>query len=97
MVAENIKYLYRAWLRLERVPSAIKLVYEDLCTESFYSPELDEYFQRPIRLGAPKPPTTAASYVVNWAEFKQFVDGVWNFIDTKVRENQAAANSGEAP
>ena len=35
--------------------------------------ELDDFFERPIRLAHPKPPLHAETYVVNWLEFLEFV------------------------
>ena len=51
---------------LARVPRAIRLTYEDLCREGFASPELDGFFERPIRFGNPKPPVSGAAYTENW-------------------------------
>lgn len=51
------------------VPQAIRLTYEDLCREGFASPELDAFFERPIRFGNPQPPVSGAAYTENWAAF----------------------------
>jgi len=59
---------------LMAVPSAIRLFYEDLCDPSFSSPELDEFFARPVRLSVPNRPVRTEDYVTNHAQFARFVD-----------------------
>jgi len=59
---------------LTAVPSAIRLYYEDLCDPAFSSPDLDEFFARPIRLQAPTRPVRTEDYVTNHAQFARFVD-----------------------
>lgn len=66
---------------LMAVPSAIQLFYEDLCDPSFSSPELDEFFARPVRLGAPNPPVRTEDYVTNHAQFARFVDTALKRVD----------------
>lgn len=59
---------------LARVPNAIGLTYEDLCRKDFASPELDSFFERPIRFGNPKPPVSGAAYTDNWEDFVTCLD-----------------------
>jgi hypothetical protein len=59
---------------LASVPDAIRLTYEDLCSQGFASPELDGFFERPIRFGDPKPPVSGAAYTENWDEFLACLD-----------------------
>lgn len=59
---------------LARVPRAIRLTYEDLCREGFASPELDAFFERPIRFANPKPPVCGAAYTANWDAFLACLD-----------------------
>ncbi len=55
------------------MPGAIHLVYEDLCDPNFHSTELDNYFERTIRIDNPKPSTKGRDYVTNWDEFESFI------------------------
>jgi hypothetical protein len=59
---------------LARVPNAIGLTYEELCSHGFASPELDHFFERPIRFGDPKPPVSGAAYTENWDDFLACLD-----------------------
>jgi len=54
---------------LARVPNAIRLTYEELCSDNFASPELDDFFERPIRFCNPRPPVSGAAYTGNWDDF----------------------------
>ncbi len=73
-VVSNLRYVVKGDTQLLKVPNAIALVYEDLCDPGFSSPALDAFFDRPIRLDDPKPPTSGETYVANWPEFRAFVD-----------------------
>ena len=73
-VAGNLRYVLKSAELLRRVPNAIALAYEDLCDPGFSDPGLDAFFGRRIRLDHPQPPTSGESYVVNWPEFRAFVD-----------------------
>src|SRR5690349_18869039 len=73
-VIGNLRYVLKSAEQLRQVPGAIALDYEDLCDPSFSDSRLDEFFGRPIRLDQPKPPTSGESYVLNWAEFREFVE-----------------------
>ena len=73
-ILSNLRYIVRSQARLARVPNAIALVYEDLCDPEFSDRSLDSFFGRRIRLDDPKPPTSGASYVANWEEFRAFID-----------------------
>lgn len=80
MAASNLQYVLNSIRQIERIPNRIALVYEDLCREDFHSPELDDYFARPIRLENPKPPLHGGEYVANWPEFHEFLtrrEAIW--------------------
>ncbi len=72
-VLGNLAYIHQGMARLRRVPRAIHLEYEDLCDPAYRSPALDDYFNRPIHIENPKPPTSGASYVENWEDFCAFI------------------------
>jgi hypothetical protein len=55
--------------KLARVPNAIRLSYEDLCTPGYVSPALERFFGRPVRLADPQPPVSGARYTGNWEGF----------------------------
>ena len=82
-VAGNVEYIHESWLRLNAVPNPIRLTYEDVCEPGASSPELDEYFKRPIRLDNPKGPTSGESYVTNWDEFERFVMRCWETLSNR--------------
>jgi hypothetical protein len=73
MVAANLRYVLDSLNLIQGIPQAIALTYEDICRKNFMSLELDDFFERPIRLAHPKPPLHAETYVVNWLEFLEFV------------------------
>jgi hypothetical protein len=73
LAAGNLRYVLDSIRLIESIPERIALVYEDLCREDFSSPELDDFFGRPIRLEAPKPPLHGSRYVANWPEFHAFL------------------------
>ncbi len=70
----HLLYIEQSWQRLKIIPNAIHLTYEDLCSDDFNNVQLDEYFQRNIKLMSPKKPTLAEHYVDNWQEFSTFID-----------------------
>lgn len=72
-VASNLAYVSRANRVLLRVPGAIHLGYEALCSADFQDPRLDAFFGCHIALSAPKPPTRGESYVTNWQAFVDFL------------------------
>ncbi len=72
-VLGNLAYVHNSLERLGVVPGAIRLTYESLCDPGFRCAALDGYFERPIRIEDPKPPTSGSGYVTNWDEFEDFV------------------------
>jgi hypothetical protein len=70
----NLAYIRASNSRLDAVPNAIRLAYEDLCEPGYSCPDLDSYFGRPIKLENPKPATSGATYVENWEELCTFLD-----------------------
>lgn len=73
-VEGHLNYIVSSWKRLQHLPGAIHLEYEDLCQPGFSDDGLDAFFGCEIRLKSPKPPTNAEHYVFNWEEFKAFID-----------------------
>ncbi len=73
----NLAYIRRSRAQLDGIPGAIHLWYEDLCRPDYASPELDEFFGRAVRFSDPRPPTTGASYVENWDEFREAAERLW--------------------
>ena len=73
-VVGHLKYVLEERQRLLRLTQAIQISYEALCSENFSSPELDEYFARPIRLSLPRTPVHAQSYVTNWDVYVRFIN-----------------------
>ena len=76
-VVSNLQYLLASEQQLNRISNAITLTYEDLCDPNFSHSRLDEFFGRSVKLANPKPPTSAASYVVNWTVFQDFVNRMY--------------------
>lgn len=70
---------------LLQIPNAIRLTYEQLCDPGFSSAALNALFERPIRIANPRPPTHAADYVDNWAEFTAFVHATADRFDSRIR------------
>lgn len=68
-----IDYLLRCQHALRRIPGAIQLSYEQLCTPGFRSEALDSFFARPLQFSDAREPTDARRYVSNHAELLEFV------------------------
>ena len=83
-VAGNIEYIHQSLHRLNEVPDPIKLSYEEMTQPGFSNPELDEYFQRPIRLEKPMGPTSGEKYVTNWEVFEGFVMRYWKSLSDRI-------------
>lgn len=73
-VENLLKYILNANDRLARIPNALHLTYEEICSPDFENATLDSFFERPVRISNPRGSTSASSYVENWDEFRQFVD-----------------------
>jgi hypothetical protein len=69
----TIKYILRCNAAIKRIPNAIHLSYEALCSPDFCSPQLDDFFARKIQLETPRPPTHGSSYVTNWDKFEELI------------------------
>ncbi len=54
---------------LENIPNAIRLSYEEICSEQFHSPDLERLFGRPISIDNPRPPISGEAYTENWGAF----------------------------
>lgn len=72
--AANLNYVMSSIRRIEEIPGAIALHYEDLCRDDFQDSRLDGFFARRIRIANPLPPLHGSSYVGNWHEFLEFLD-----------------------
>lgn len=69
----HLSYLLASLKVIERIPNAIRLTYEEICSPTFSSQALDAFFGREIKLDTPQPPTDAAHYVDNWHRFSEFI------------------------
>ena len=95
-VLDNLAYIHHSLIQLGRVPGAIRLTYEDLCDADFQNAELDGYFERPIRIDNPRPPTSGRDYVTNWEEFEAFVVNAYRRLQEKAGR-PGPGFSGDAP
>jgi len=73
-VLDHLRYIYKSEKLLGQIENSVRITYEDLCSPYFNNYELNDFFKRTVKLENPKKPVTAADYVVNWAEFKKFVE-----------------------
>lgn len=69
----TIHYILDSNAAIQRIPNAIRLNFEALCRPDFCSTELNDFFNRTIRLDHPRPPIHGSSYVTNWDKFEKFV------------------------
>ena len=69
----HVNYIARTHTRMREIPDAIEVYYEDMCTEDFDNPALNNYFGRRVELKAPKPPISVSQYVTNWQAYTEFV------------------------
>jgi len=74
-VLEHLGYVYKCDKLLGQIENGVRITYEDLCLPDFNNNELNDFFGRTVRIEDPKQPVSAADYVVNWEEFKKFVEG----------------------
>lgn len=82
-VMGNLAYIYKSNVQLSRVPNAIRLTYEELCDPGFHRPELDEFFDRPVRIDDPRPPTSGREYVTNWEVFEAFINKAYGEMQAR--------------
>ena len=73
-VLYHLNYVVKNQARMLKVPGAIEVFYEDMCTEDFEHRALNDYFARRIRLLDPKPPIKVSQYVANWQAYTNFVN-----------------------
>ena len=76
---------------LDQIENGVRITYEDLCRPDFNNNELNDFFERTVRLENPKPPVSAADYVVNWEVFKKFVEGSYQrmgLLQTKEKNSK---------
>jgi hypothetical protein len=69
----TINYILDSNAAIKRMPNAIQLNFEALCSPHFNSTELNDFFGREIRLDNPRPPVHGSTYVDNWDKFEKFV------------------------
>jgi hypothetical protein len=93
-VGSNLAYIFSSRVLLGNLVGAIQLSYEDLCQEGFQSPELDAFFERPVRLTGAKAPTSGKDYITNWDQFVQFIDHGLSQLNAQL-EAKRAAQSGQ--
>ena len=93
---DNLAYIHQSLIQLGMVPGAIRLTYEDLCDTEFQGTELDGYFERPIRIDNPRPPTLGRDYVTNWEEFEAFVVNAYRRLQEKAGR-PGPGSTGDAP
>jgi len=70
----HLAYIVQAQRLFESMPNCIHLWFEDLCSPGFCNEELNDFFQRPVKLEKPRPPIPGSGYVNNWVEFSAFID-----------------------
>jgi hypothetical protein len=61
---------------LAKVPNAVRVSYEQLCTADFRSREMERFFGRPIQIKEPVSPVSGDSYTGNWERFLSIVQDV---------------------
>lgn len=93
-VKGNVAYIFQSHALMSRIDGAIHLYYEDLCQPDYSSARLDKYFNRPIRLENPRPPTSGSQYMENWELFSGFVDEVWRLCKRAARKRKSGKTAG---
>lgn len=73
-VDAHLLYLLSCTRTFNRLRGAICVEFEQLCDRAFCHEALNDYFQRPIRLIAPRPPVDAATYIDNWPVFTRYIE-----------------------
>jgi len=81
-VRSNLAYIHASHQQMDAIAGAISLFYEDLCDPDYRNTELNGFFMRQVTLRDPQPPTSGASYVTNWDEFRSFVETYWHDLTT---------------
>lgn len=85
MVLGNTFYIRRSMEMIKQINNPINIKYEDLCNLGYQNPTLDQFFDQPITLKNPRPPTSGADYVEDWGRFQKFVEGLYHFFDVLFR------------
>ena len=70
----HLAYIVDSQKVFDALPNCIQLNFEDLCKKDFANEELNEFFQRPVKLANPRPPVSGEAYVDNWDEFTEFIN-----------------------
>ena len=70
----HLAYIIQSQRIFHSLPNSIHLKFEDLCKSDFVDDELNDFFQRLIKLDSPRPPVSGENYVDNWDEFTEFID-----------------------
>ena len=70
----HLAYIVDSQKLLNTLPNSINLKFEELCKKEFANEELNDFFQRHIKLDNPRSPVSGEDYVDNWDEFNIFID-----------------------
>ena len=81
MVLGNTFYLRRNVEMIKKIKNPINITYEDLCNPEYHNSALDQFFNEPISLRNPNPPTLGSDYVENWGGFSKFVRNWYTILD----------------
>ena len=70
----HLAYIVQSQRLFDSMPNCIHIWFEDLCSPDFCNDELNDFFQRPVKLEKPRPPVPGSGYVNNWVEFSSFIE-----------------------
>lgn len=70
----HLAYIVETQKLFDSMSNCIHIKFEDICKSDFSNNELNDFFQRPIKLHKPKPPVSGKNYVSNWAGFTEFIE-----------------------
>ena len=73
-VVSHLAYILDSQKLFKSLPNSIHIQFEDLCQKDFANQELNDFFERPIKIANPRPPVSAEAYVDNWDAFTDFID-----------------------
>lgn len=83
-VFSHLAYIVQSQRLFDSMQNCIHIKFEDLCKNDFCNEELNNFFQRPIKLDNPRPPVAGSGYVSNWAEFTAFIEQSMEKIDKEL-------------
>lgn len=73
-VVSHLGYIIESQKFFNSLENSIHIQFENLCGKNFLNEELNDFFQRSIKLSNPRPPVSGKAYVSNWAGFTEFVE-----------------------